>query len=164
MLSCEILIEMKKDKNLLQGLGELLPQLSKQKGWQVQLDLHTIFMHWEELLESEITEHCQPLKIVRKELWIEVENSAWLQQFQYQSVLILKTLNNSLRMSKLKGLRFFVAEKGFEKMNKETPLRYVPPPEKEVTEFEAQIASITDEASREALLRFWYLSKACKRG
>ena len=154
---------MKKAQSTLQGLGNLLPQLSQQKGWQVQLDLHSIFRRWDRLLESEITEHCQPLKIVRKELWIEVENSAWLQQFQYQSVLILETLNKSLRISKLKGLRFFVAEKAFEKEEEETPLRYVPPPAKEVTEFETQIASITDEASREALLRFWYLSKACKR-
>ncbi len=154
---------MKKAQSTLQGLGNLLPQLSQQKGWQVQLDLHSIFRRWDRLLESEITEHCQPLKIVRKELWIEVENSAWLQQFQYQSVLILETLNKSLRISKLKGLRFFVAEKAFEKEEEETPLRYVPPPAEEVTEFETQIASIADEASREALLRFWYLSKACKR-
>jgi len=153
----------KKTQSTLQGLGNLLPQLSQQKGWQVQLDLHSIFRHWDRLLECEITEHCQPLKIVRKELWIEVENSAWLQQFQYQSVLILETLNKSLRISKLKGLRFFVAEKAFEKEEEETPLRYVPPPAEEVTEFETQIASIADEASREALLRFWYLSKACKR-
>jgi len=153
----------KKAQSTLQGLGNLLPQLSQQKGWQVQLDLHSIFRRWDRLLESEITEHCQPLKIVRKELWIEVENSAWLQQFQYQSVLILETLNKSLRISKLKGLRFFVAEKAFEKEEEETPLRYVPPPAEEVTEFETQIASIADEASREALLRFWYLSKACKR-
>jgi hypothetical protein len=155
---------MKKNKNLLQGLGDLLPQLSQQKGWQVQLDLHSIFRRWNILLESEIAEHCQPLKIVRNELWIEVENSAWLQQFQYQSVLILETLNKSLQISKLKGLRFFVAEKEFEKVKEEEPLRYVPPPAEEVAEFEKQVASISDEASREALLRFWYLSKACQRG
>lgn len=155
---------MKKNKNTLQGLGNLLPQLSQQKGWQEQLDLHSIFRRWERLLESEITEHCQPLKIVRKELWIEVENSAWLQQFQYQSVFILETLNKSLQSSKLKGLRFFVAEKGFEKEKQEEPMRYIPPSADELAAFEKQVACITDEASREALLRFWYLSKACRRG
>jgi predicted nucleic acid-binding Zn ribbon protein len=152
------------DKNQLQGLGHLLPQLSRKKGWQAQLDLYSIFRRWDALLESEITDHCQPLKIVRKELWIEVENSAWLQQFQYQSVFILETLNKSLRISKLKGLRFLVAEKKFEKEVQEVPVRYIPPPAKEVEAFEAQVASIADEASREALLRFWYLSHACKRG
>jgi len=153
-----------RDKKQLEGLANLIPQLSREKGWQVQLDLHSIFRNWDKLLESEITDHCQPLKIVRKELWIEVENSAWLQQFQYQSVFIIEVLNKSLHISKLKGLRFFVAEKPFEKEKEEVLVRYVPPPAEEVTEFEAQIASITDEASREALLRFWYLSKACKRG
>jgi len=144
-------------------MGALLPQLSRQNGWQEQLDLHSVFRRWEKLLDSEITEHCQPLKIVRKELWIEVENSAWLQQFQYQSVFILDALNKSLQISKLKGLRFFVAEKAFEKEERQVRMRYVPPPAEDVAAFEKLVAGITDESSREALLRFWYLSKACKR-
>ena len=145
-------------------MGNFLPQLSRQNGWQEQLDRHSIFRNWKKLLDAEITEHCKPLKIVRKELWIEAENSAWLQQFQYQSVFILDALNKSLRLSKLKGLRFFVAEKDFEKEEQEVLMRYVPPPAEEVAAFEKQVACIVDEASREALLRFWYLSKACKRG
>ena len=146
---------MKNKKDTLQEVGGFLSQLSRQNGWQEKLDLHSVFRRWEKLLDSEITMHCRPLKIVRKELWIEVENFAWLQQFQYQSVLILDALNQSLQISKLKGLRFFVAEKAFEKEEEEVLLRYDPPPAEEVAAFEEQVASIADEASREALLRFW---------
>ena len=153
----------KKDEHTLQGLGQLLPQLSRQKGWQEQLELHSIFQRWKSLLGKEITDHCQPLKITRKELWIEVENSAWLQQFQYQSVMLLETLNKSLHDSRLNGLRFVVAEKDFAREEEDEPIRYTPPPPAEVAVFEKQVASITDDASREALLRFWYLSKACKQ-
>ncbi len=155
-------MQKKEDKDL-QGLAHFLPKLSKQQGWQVQLDLHSVFIHWHRLLESEISSHCRPLKIVRKELWIEVENSAWLQQFQYQSNTILETLNNSLQLSKLKGLRFFVAEKAVEQGIASKPRRYEPPSTEKVESFEKQIASIKDESSREALLRFWYLLQACKQ-
>lgn len=154
----------KKKKHTLLGLQNLLPQLSQQRGWQEQLELHSVFLDWNDLLENEIAAHCKPLKIVKKVLWAEAENSAWLQQFQYQSAFILQSLNKSLATTKLKGIRFYVAEKEFAEEPKEAPRRYVPPPAEELAAFEEQVSSIRDEEAREALLRFWYLSKACKRG
>lgn len=153
----------KKKEQTLQGLGRFLPQLSKERGWQEQLELHSVFEQWSKLLEKDITDHCQPLKIVRKELWVEVENSAWLQQFQFQKLMLLERLNESFSNVKLKGLRFVVAEKPLGEEQEDVQVRYVPPPPAEVAAFEQQISAISDEASREALLRFWYLSKACKR-
>ena len=52
-------------------------------------------------------------------LWIEVENSAWLQQFQYQTVQLLDVFNQSLKKSQLQGLRFCVA--GQEKKKDKEP-------------------------------------------
>lgn len=154
----------KKNDNILQGLGQLLPQLSQQRGWEEQLDLHSIFVRWEELLDCELTEHCQPLKIVKKVLWVEVENSAWLQQFQFQTVLILDILNKSLRIAKLKGLRFCVAEKERrEKKKDDSSLCYVQPSAEDIADIEKQTGSILDKDARDALMRFWYLSKACRK-
>lgn len=153
-----------RDKKNLQGLLHLLPALSRHQGWEEKLDLHSIFVHWEELLDDDMVSHSQPQKIVKNVLWIEVENSAWLQQFQFQTVLILELLNKSLRLSKLRGLRFYVAEKAYTKADDPEPsLHYVRPPAEDVAAFEEQIASISDEESKESLLRFWYLSQACKK-
>ncbi len=155
---------MGKDCEPLQGLAALLPQLSRQKNWEEQLDLHSLFLHWHELLDSDITDHCQPLKIVKKVLWVEVENSAWLQQFQFQTVLLLDILNKSLRISTLKGLRFCLAKKERDAENVAEPvLRYVQPPAEDVATFERQVESISDKDVRESLIRFWYLSQACKK-
>jgi len=155
---------MKKNSNQLQGLENLLPQLSQQRGWEEQLDLHSIFVRWHELVDSEMAEHCQPLKIVKKVLWLEVENSAWLQQLQFQTVLLLDILNKSLRLSKLKGLRFCVAEKERCKEEKNEPsLRYVQPPARDIAAFKQQAGSISDKDARDALVRFWYLSRACRK-
>lgn len=147
----------------MQGLENLLPQLSRQRGWEEQLDMHSIFVHWHELVDSEMAKHCQPLKIVKKVLWLEVENSAWLQQLQFQTVVLLDIFNKSLRLSKLEGLRFCVAEKARHEEEKGPSLRYVQPPAQDLAAFERQVASISDDEVREALVRFWYLSKACRK-
>ena len=155
---------MKKNKTTLESLVNLLPQLSRQQGWEEKIDLHTVFTRWHSLLDEETAAHCQPLKIVKKVLWIEVENSAWLQQFQYQAVQLLDVFNQSLKKSQLQGLRFCVA--GQEKKKDKEPeivLRYVQPAEEELALFERQIASIPDADAREALLHFWYLSHACRK-
>jgi Dna[CI] antecedent, DciA len=155
---------MVKKKNSLSGLAALLPQLSRHRGWEEQLDLHSIFVRWHELLDSEITDHCQPLKIVKNVLWVEAENSAWLQQFQFQTVFLLEILNKSLRISTLEGLRFCLAEKEKNEENKKGQiLRYVQPPAKDVAAFERQVESIADKDVRDSLVRFWYLSQACRK-
>jgi len=154
---------MKKKSYKLQGLENFLPQLTQQHGWQEQLDLHSVFLHWEQLLDKEISKHCRPLKIMRGELWVEVENSAYLQQFQFQTRFFLNTLNKSLQLSKLKGIRFFVAEKDSQKSRQaEQTLHYVQPSPQEIKGFEQQVQSISDPEARDALLRFWYLAKACR--
>jgi len=154
---------MKKDNNHLQSLDNLLPNYARNRGWEEPLDLHSIFTNWDELVDDEVAAHCQPLKIVKKVLWVEVENSAWLQQLQYQTVVLLAIFNKSLRLSKLKGLRFVLAERNeHKKVKKEPSLRYVQPPAEELAAFEAQVASISDKDARDALVRFWYLSKACR--
>ncbi len=155
---------MKEMGKSLEGLALLLPQLSRQRGWEEQLDLHSIFVNWEDLLDKEISGHCRPLKIVKKVLWIEVENSAWMQQFQYQTVFILDELNKSLKRTRLQGLRFCVAEKKEgDEAEAEPVLRYVQPAPEDVAAFESCTESIPDKDVRDALLRFWYLSQACKR-
>jgi hypothetical protein len=155
---------MKKNTATLMGLENLIPQLSQQHGWEEQLDLHSIFVNWHELLDSDITDHCKPLKIVKKVLWIEVENSAWLQQLQFQTVVLLEILNRSLRVSMLKGLRFFVEEEGRKiKKEPEQVLSYVQPLACDIARFEQQVEGISDKDARDALVRFWYLSHACKK-
>jgi len=132
-----------------------------QRGWEEQLDLHSIFLRWDDLVETDVAEHCQPLKIVKSVLWVEVENSAWLQQLQYQTVPLLDILNNSLRLSRLKGLRFCLAEKNPEKKKSEAVLRYIQPSSRDIEAFEQQAGTIADKDSRDALVRLWYLSQAC---
>jgi hypothetical protein len=101
-------------------------------------------------------------------LWIEVENSAWLQQFQYEKIDLLDLLNTHLQVGKLSGVRM-VLPKGKSKKSDsgdreaDNRVTFVKPDEKSIAAFQSQVDSIQDEKCRESLMRFWYLSQACKR-
>ena len=146
-----------------QQMAAILSGVMRDRGWQAQLELHSIFLRWAELVDEEVALHAQPLKIVKGVLWVEVENSAWLQQFGYQKVHILRQLNSVLAGQKLSGLRFVLPQLDGRKKEEQQQLRFSAPPQEEVRHFEEQAAFIEDKAAREALIRFWYLSQACVR-
>jgi len=153
-------------KNLKKiSISKLLPTLVKDRGWEKQLDLYSIFDKWNEIIGEEISEYAKPLKIERGVLWLEVENSSWLQQFQYQKLDFLEALNSFLRLTRLKDIKM-VLPKGSPKKSQEKisqTVTFVQPDEEKIAAFRRQIETISDEKCREALMQFWYLSQACKR-
>ncbi len=149
-------------------ISRLLPGLLHDKGWEKQVELHSIFPKWKELVGEEVSEHAEPLKIERGVLWLEVANSSWLQQLQYEKIPLLEKLNFFLRLSSLRDIKM-VLPKGRKRVfagensGGESAIEFVQPREEKVAEFQRQVECITDEKCREALMRFWYLSQACKR-
>ncbi|KJR99547.1 MAG: hypothetical protein VR65_16370 [Desulfobulbaceae bacterium BRH_c16a] len=152
-------------KNKKNDIAGVLPRLLRDNGWEKQIDLHSIFPNWRKLVGDEICEHAQPLKIERGVLWIEVENSSWLQQFQYEKLDLLDNLNRFLKLSTLNDIKM-VLPKGETWKKVEKPLKkvsFVRPTAEKVTAFQQQVECIADEKCREALMQFWYLAEACKR-
>lgn len=144
-------------------IATVLPDLVRERGWEKQLDLHSVFTRWHELVGEEVGEHAKPLKIVRSTLWVEVENSSWLQQLQYQKMELLDILNQSLRLSRLNDIKLILpVAKKEGKQVVERQVTFVKPDEKKVAAFEQQVSCIADEKCRDALMQFWYLSQACK--
>lgn len=154
-----------------ESLSRLIPSLLQDRGWETQLDLHSIFPRWKELVGEEISEYAQPLKIERGILWLEVSNSSWLQQLQYEKLELLDTLNSSFRLSRLKDIKMVLpkgtsgtADKGDESGNQsQVGVEFVKPSEEKIVAFRRQVECIADEKCREALMQFWYLAQACKR-
>jgi len=143
--------------------GAVLPGLLREKGWEKQLDLHSIFPRWRELVDAEVGDHAEPLKIVKGTLWLEVENSAWLQQLQYRKFELLDILNEALRLSRLTDIKLVLPvgrKKGKRKADR--TISFVRPDEKKIAAFERQVSCIEDEQCRDALMQFWYLSHACR--
>jgi len=146
------------------AVAEILPQLARQNGWEIQLDLHSVFGTWARIVDPETAEHCRPLKIRNGVLWLEVENSAWLQQLRFQKYQLLETINATLTKSRIDDIKYALPQgKGESEKPPETPVQFVPPPVSEVADFKSRISFIDDEQCREALFRFWYLVRACRR-
>ncbi len=149
-------------------ISQVLPALMQDKGWEKQLDLYSIFPRWQELLGEEVSLHAQPLKIEREVLWLEVENSSWLQQLQYQKLELLDTLNSCFRLSRLKDIKMILPKGSGDKTAKSDrkvapEIEFIKPSEEKIAAFQRQVEVIADEKCREALMQFWYLAQACKR-
>lgn len=146
------------------AVADILPALVQQNGWEMQLDLHSIFSSWEKVVDRETAQHCRPLKISRGTLWLEADNSAWLQQLRYQKQQLLEAINCSLRKSHIEDIKY-VLPKGddVQKASGNETVRFIPPQSFEIDGFRSQIATIGDEQCREALFRFWYLAHACRK-
>jgi hypothetical protein len=148
-----------------QKLSFTLPGILKDKGWERKFDQHRVFLEWDNLVDETIAAHSRPLKVVKDVLWLEVENSAWMQQLQYQKIILLETLNAYLDISRFSDIRFALQEKKKKKRRRqESSLSYISPPPEEVAQFEKQISFLEDGDIRDSLMRLWYLSKACKSG
>ena len=149
--------------NKQQAMAAILPGIIRDRGWEVQLDMHSIFISWRQVVDDDTAAHGRPLKISAGVLWVEVENSAWLQQIQFRKTMLLESINRTLTQSKIKNIRFVLPRDDDKPKQPESRIKFVPPPPEEVRRFEEHVAFIADQEAREALVRLWYLSKACIR-
>ena len=150
-----------------QKISAILPELVKSKGWEARLDLYSIFPKWRKLVGEDIAGCTRPWKIDKNVLWIEVENSAWMQQLQFEKLAILERLNAALRITSIRDIRMVLPkpqEDRFPDREPELPkVRFVSPPQEKVKAFEQRVEGIRDDECRQALFRFWYLCQACKQ-
>ena len=149
------------------NVADLLPSLVRYKGWEKQLDLHSIFPEWKNLVNEDFAEHALPLKIERDVLWLEVENSSWLQQLQYSKFELLADLNDFLRLGCLKDIKMVLPSRkdkmSFNPDEKGQAVRFQRPSPEKIASFQNQVNCIGDEKCRDALMQFWYLANACKK-
>ncbi len=86
-----------------------------------------------------------------------------MQQFQFQKVLLIKAINSHLKNVEIKDIRFVLPQDEKREEPEEQKVQFVAPPPDLVRKFEEQASFIEDDETRESLIRFWYLAKACVR-
>ena len=147
-----------------QSLQATFAGIIRDKDWEKKFDQHRVFLKWTELVDQQTAKRSRPLKIVNDVLWVEVDNSAWVQQLQFKKLELLDQLNDHLRVSYFTDIKFTVGESVTVEKEKETPApRMGPPSADEITSFRKQIEFIEDEEIREAMTRLWYVSQAVRR-
>jgi len=130
-----------KDPHEPQGISTLLSGMARDQGWQLQLDRHSLFLHWNTLVDKSTCAHAQPLKIVGNVLWLEVANS----------------------LSRLEDIRFTLVDHEKAKEQNKQKVRFMQPNPAAREAFEKQIAGIEDEKIRDSLMSLWYLSHSCQK-
>ncbi len=149
------------------SVDAVVTDIIRANGWEAQLEMYSLFSRWVELVSREAADHARPVRIDRGCLWLEVENSAWMTQLQYEKYAILDALNAVLRLGRIREIRMALPKKEQEFIPMQRPaprVVYAPPPPEEVERFRQKLAGvIEDDACRESLEYFWYLSQACQR-
>ncbi len=145
-------------------VSRVLPDIVDHKGWKMKLDMHSFFPIWHKVVSENVASCSRPLKIVKDTLWLEVSNSSWMQQLQFEKRQILQDINATLKISRIRDIKFILPQddKGAREKD-EKPLSFVSPDPEVLQKFEQQVGVIEDDAIRDSLIRLWYLSKACRR-
>ncbi len=142
----------------------VLPGVVRGKGWEEKLDMHSFFPIWKKVVSENAVACSRPLKIVKDILWLEVENSTWMQQLQFEKMQLLDDINATLKISRIRDIKFVLALDDAEPQpKKKADIAFMPPDPDDLKKFEEQASAIEDEVIRESLIRLWYLTKACRR-
>ncbi|HKJ64025.1 MAG TPA: DUF721 domain-containing protein [Desulfopila sp.] len=145
-------------------IAGVLPDIVRHKGWQAKLEQHSFFPVWENVVGEDLAGCSRPLKVVKNVLWLEVANSTWMQQLQFEKRRILEAVNARLSRTTIKDIRFMLAgDERDDEHHKQPGVTFVPPDPEKLRKFEQQVSCIEDEVTRDGLVRLWYLTNSCRR-
>jgi predicted nucleic acid-binding Zn ribbon protein len=140
-------------------LGVLLKELFRKNDWQLRLDQHQLFQAWEEIVGAELARRAQPDCIRGEVLWLRVVDSVWMQQLQFQKMMLLETINNWLGEQTLKDIRFRLDMGLAHPPHPEVCLDIRPAGESVTPEemgcFEEMILPLRDEELKTAMRSLW---------
>jgi len=93
-------------KKKIEKAADILKSLLAGRNWQKRIDLHQVFLFWNEAVGPDIAAHAEPEIIRGTVLWIRVTDSVWMQQLHLLKTQLLERLNSRLKEEKLSDLRF----------------------------------------------------------
>jgi len=92
--------------NKIEKASDILKSLLAGRKWQKRIDLHQVFLFWNEAVGQDIAAHAEPEIIRGTVLWIRVTDSVWMQQLHLLKTQLLERLNSRLKEERLSDLRF----------------------------------------------------------
>jgi len=138
------------------GMAELLTTLTAERKWTKALIRHRLFEFWGEAVGSEVAAHARPQVIRGSVLHVEVTDSVWMQQLQFQKGLLLEALNQRLGEEGLADIRFVLKScPTFAAPPPMPPRRPLPPDPVKLAGFEKFLAGNKDEQIRASMKRIW---------
>jgi predicted nucleic acid-binding Zn ribbon protein len=81
------------------------------KGYRIN-DIESIklFAVWDKIAGEKLAAHCQPVRIDRGILYVEVDDPLWLTQLRYMKIDIQTRIEEILQKNSVKDVRFFLKQ------------------------------------------------------
>lgn len=102
--------EKRKGSGTMRAFSRLVGEIRWGERWGRRLSRHPVFLLWRETVGEGIARGARPVFVKNDTLWVEVGDSAWLQEMEMRAGLLLETLNARLGKKKLKTLKFRVGQ------------------------------------------------------
>lgn len=79
------------------------------RGFNIKdLESVKIFALWDRIAGEKLAAHCQPVRVTRGILYVEVDDPIWLSQVKYMKADILGKITETLEKEAVKDVRFFL--------------------------------------------------------
>ena len=83
------------------------------KGYRItDLESLKLFAMWGQIAGEKMAEHCQPVRITRGILYVEVDDPIWLTQLRYMKIDIENKIGETLQKDTVKDVRFYLKNGG----------------------------------------------------
>lgn len=147
-------------------MSELLNSLIQKKGWKKQISRNRVFLLWDRIVGEDIAVHARPFVVRGRTLWLNVSDSVWMQQLQFQKMTILERVKQVLPGSSINDIRFQIDTS----LGRPRPIQQssepqsTPPDSQKKEKFDKMISTLKDPEMRQAMERLWLkLEKARTR-
>lgn len=79
------------------------------KGYNIKdLESIKIFAVWDRIAGEKLAAHCQPVRIDRGVLYVEVDDPIWLAQLRYMKIDIQNKITDTLQKEAITDVRFYL--------------------------------------------------------
>lgn len=79
-----------------ESLAGLLDEVVRSRRWGDRLRGVTVFEHWEEVVGSELAQHCRPVRLTGGVLTVAASSPSWATQLRYLSGQLALNVNRAL--------------------------------------------------------------------
>lgn len=118
-----------------------------------------VFLLWDRIVGKDIAVHAQPHVVRGRTLWLNVSDSVWMQQLQFQKMTILERIKQVLSGSSINDIRFQLDTslgQSRPRPEQQSPEpRSTPPDPQKKEKFDEMISTLKDEEMRQAMKRLW---------
>jgi len=81
------------------------------KGYRINdIESVRLFAMWDRIAGEKMASHCQPVRITRGILYVEVDDPLWLTQLRYMKIDIEARIAEILEKDSVKDIRFYLKQ------------------------------------------------------